>query len=115
MDPPGRHKQTRCISKHRNKLWANPDRHRKTWCNSEHIGVGTLRQTQQTRCLGEHRVTELGPSKQKRCKGEHIPDWTLQADTYRRGALVSTNTDFGPMQTDTALVGPYRPTDVALW
>ena len=43
----------------------------------------------------------MGPSKQKRCIGEHIPDWTLLVDTYRRGALVSTNTDFGPIQTDT--------------
>ena len=47
----------------------------------------------------------MGPSKQKRCISEHTPDWTLQADTYRRGALMSTGTDFGPIQTDTGRLG----------
>ena len=54
----------------------------------------------------------MGPSRQKRCISEHKPDWTLQADTYRRGALVSTGTDFGPIQTDTerhgAVVSTYK-------
>ena len=54
--------------------------------------------------------TELDPSKQKRCISEHEPDWTLQADTYRRGALVST--EFGPIQKDTerrgAAVSTYK-------
>ena len=54
----------------------------------------------------------MGPSKQKWCISEHKPDWTLQANTDRRGALVSTETNFGPVQTDTerrgALVSTYK-------
>ena len=39
--------------------------------------------------------------KKKRCISEHIPDLTLQADTYKRGALVKHSTDFGQIQTYT--------------
>ena len=54
-----------------------------------------LWQTQQTRCVGEHSVTELGPLKQKRYISEYTQNWTLQADTYR--LLVSTDTELGPI------------------
>ena len=57
--------------------------------------------TQQIRCIVEHSVTELGPLKQKRCKSEYTQNWTLQADAYRHNILVSTDTEFGPIQTDT--------------
>ena len=63
--------------------------------------IGTLQQTQQIRCIVEHSVTELGPLKRKQCKSEHIQNWTLQADTYKHSILVSTNTESGPIQTDT--------------
>ena len=58
-----------------------------------------LWQTQQTRCVVEHSVTELGLLKQKRYISEYTQNWTLQADTY--SLLVSTDTELGPIQTDT--------------
>ena len=81
MDPPGRHLQTWCVGEHSTDFGPIQTDTEKTWCNSEHIGVGTLRQTHQTRCIIEHKETELGPSKK------------------RSGALVSTYQ-----------IGPYRQT-----
>ena len=51
------------------------------------------------RCIGV-QLTELVPL-QKWCIGEHISNWTPQADTFRQDTLLNTSTVIGTIQTDT--------------
>ena len=117
MDPPGRHRQTWCISEHRNRLGPIQTDIGRRGALVSTKQVGTLQADTERRGALVSTKTGQDPSgrhKQTRCISEHRNRLRIhQTDTDRRGALVSTK-QIGILQADTDRRGALASTKTDL-